>query len=75
MPFSSREGDGQVGPVQQVAADRVAPAHMAPLPPERVVLIEEVVLALVEDEPVRVVHEVLRRREVHARAQGLEYGA
>ena len=66
--------DRQVLPVQHVGADGVAPAHMAPRLAEGIVLVEEVVLALVEDEPVRVVHEVPRRREVEPRAQGLVVG-
>ena len=54
--------------MHEVAADRVPPRHVAPRVPERVVLVEEVVLALVVDEPVRVVHPVLGRREVELRA-------
>ena len=54
--------------MHEVAADRVAPGHVAPRVAERVVLVEEVVLALVVDEPVRVVHPVLGRREVELRA-------
>ena len=44
--------------------DGVAPGHVAPDVPERVVLEEQVVDALVVDEPVRVVHPVLGRAEV-----------
>ena len=58
----------QLLPVHEVLADRVAPGHVAPRVPERVVLVEEVVLALVVDHPVRVVHPVLRRREMKLRA-------
>ena len=43
--------------------------------PERVVLVEKVVDALVEDEPVGVVHPVLRRREVEGRPVGFVPGA
>ena len=61
MPSSSRMASGQMLPSQQVAADGVAPAHMPPLVALGVVLVEEVVLAVEEDQPVRVVHEVLSR--------------
>ena len=71
MPFSSRERHRQMLPVQHVAADGVPPAHVPPLGAERVVLVEEVVLALVVDEPVGIVHEVARRREVEPRPQRL----
>ena len=73
-PVGFVQGDRQVLPVQQVGADGVAPAHMAPLLAQRVVLVEQVVLALVEDEPVRVVHEVARWREVELRPQWLVIG-
>src|SRR5262245_22232695 len=53
-------------PVDEIGAHRVSPAHVAPGIAERIVLIEEVVLALEEDEPVRVVHEVPLGREVEA---------
>ena len=68
------QGDGQVLPVQHVGADGMAPAHVPPGLAERVVLVEQVVLALVEDESVRVVHEVAGRREVEPRAQRLVVG-
>src|SRR3954467_14337194 len=57
--------------VDQVAADRVPPGHVLPLRAERVVLVEEVVLALVVDEPVRIVHPVLRRRVMKLRPEEL----
>ena len=38
--------------MQQVAADGVAPAHVAPRLADGIVLVEEVILAVVEDEPV-----------------------
>ena len=57
----------QMLPVDQVAADGVSPAHMAPFIAEGIVLIEQVILALVEDHPVRVVHEILFGREVELR--------
>ena len=64
----------QVLPPQQVAAHGVAPAHMPPFVALGVVLVEEVILAVEEDQPVRVVHEVLRRREVEERPQVLRGG-
>src|SRR5215216_7915124 len=57
--------------MDQVAADRVTPGHVPPLRAERVVLVEEVVLALVVDEPVRIVHPVLRRRVMKLRPERL----
>ena len=76
-------------PVHEVLARGMAPGHVAPDVPERVVLEEQVVDALVVDEPVRVVHPVLGRAEVvggpvlrrvvgrrgrRAHAQGGEHG-
>ena len=65
------ECDRQVFPVQQVAAHTMSPAHMPPPVAERVVLVEQVILAVEEHEPVRVVHEVRWRREVDLRPQRL----
>src|SRR5262249_9417709 len=50
--------------MNQVAADCVAPAHVAPPLARGVVLVEEVILAIVEDHSIRVVHPILRGREV-----------
>src|SRR3712207_6961265 len=61
--FRSAERDGQVLPVQEVAAYGVAPAHVAPFVTERVELVEQVVLPVVVNHPVRVVHPVLRGRD------------
>ena len=61
-------------PVHEVAADRVAPGHVSPRVAERVVLVEEVVLALVVDQAVGIVHPVLRRREVELRPERLLIG-
>jgi hypothetical protein len=58
-------------PVEQVAADGVPPAHVPPFIAFGVVLVEEVILAIEEDQPVRVVHEVLRGCEVKTRAKRL----
>lgn len=46
----------------------MAPTHMAPFCSERIVLVEEVVLAFVVDETVRVISPVLRRREMKLKA-------
>src|SRR3954447_10536151 len=54
--------------MHEITAHRVPPGHVAPRVAERVVLVEEVILALVVDEPVRIVHPVLRRGEMHLRA-------
>src|SRR3954447_14176829 len=54
--------------MHEITAHRVPPGHVAPRVAERVVLVEEVILALVVDEPVRVVHPVLRGREMELRA-------
>jgi hypothetical protein len=45
----------------------MTPRDVAPGVPGRVVLVEEVVLALIEDQPVRVVHPVPRRTVVELR--------
>ena len=64
------QGAGQVSPVQQVGAGRVAPVHR---PPDRVVgivLKKQVVGAVIEAEPVGVVHPAHGGRQVKARAVG-----
>ena len=58
-------------PVHQVAADGVAPVHVAPFPAVRIVLVEQVILAVVEDEAVGVVVPAASRREVELRAEPL----
>ena len=50
------EGGGQILPVQQVAADGVAPVHGAPYRLVGVILVEQVVLAFIIREAVGVVH-------------------
>ena len=67
MPVLLAQGDRQVLPAHEVAADGVAPAHVAPAVPLGVVLVEQVILAVEEDQPVGVVDEVLRGREVEQR--------
>src|SRR3954453_12256964 len=60
--------------MHEITAHGVPPGHMAPRVPERVVLVEEVILAPVVDEPVGIVHPVLRRREVELRPVELLVG-
>ena len=57
--------------MDQVAADRMTPAHVPPSIPVRVVLIEEMIFALVINHPIRIVHEVFRRSEVKLWAENL----
>ena len=42
-------------PVDEIATDGMTPVHVAPIPTVRIVLEEQVVLAVVEDHPVRIV--------------------
>ena len=74
MPFSSGERDRQFLPVDEIAADGVAPTHVAPGVAERVVLVEEVVFAVEPDQPVGVVGPVLARRKMKLRAVRLAIG-
>ena len=57
--------------MQQIGADGVAPAHMAPLVAEGIVLEEEVVLAAKENKSVGIIGPVLARRKVDLRTIGL----
>ena len=57
----------ELGPVHQIGADRMAPGHVAPVDPFRVVLEEQVVFAVVMDQAVRVVGPVGLRREMKLR--------
>ena len=65
------EGDRQLGPVNQVAADRVAPVHVAPVPAVGIVLIEQVIFTVEPDQAVRVVQPAAPRREVELRPASL----
>src|ERR1700761_1059872 len=58
------QGNGQLPPMQQVRADRVTPAHVAPFVAKRVVLEKQVVLTLEVNQAVRVVRPMLARRKV-----------
>src|SRR6202521_6128587 len=51
-------------PMHHVRTDGVAPAHVSPHISLRVVLVEEMVFALVINEPVGIVHEILGRSEM-----------
>ena len=64
------EGGGQVLPVQQVAADGVAPVHGAPHRLIGVILVEQVVFAFVIREAVGVVHPADVRGQVVGGAFG-----
>ena len=57
-------GNREFLPMQQVLADGVPPAHVAPRDTKWIVLVEQMVLAFVVDEPIGVVHPVHGRREV-----------
>ena len=58
-----------VRPMEQIRADRMAPVHIAPKAPVRVVLVEKVVSAVIKAQAVRVVDPPTLRREVHRGAQ------
>ena len=68
------QGDGQLLPVQQVRAHRVAPVHVAPAVPGGVVLEEKMVVPLVPHQPVGIVVPALQGGEVHLGPQGLFVG-
>ena len=57
--------------MKKVFADRVTPRHIPPLGVEGVVLEEEMVLALIEHQAVRVICPPLFRAEMELRAQSL----
>ena len=65
------QGDLQFLPVKKIVADGVAPGHQPELPAVRVVLEEQVVFALEEDQPVRVIQPVLPRSEMELRPVSL----
>ena len=58
----------QVLPIHHVLADGVSPVHRTPGVSVRVILIEEVIRPLEIDQTVRVIHPLLRRREVVLRS-------
>ena len=61
------ERDRQLAPAHQVGADRVSPMNVAGLRLERIVLVEQMVLALMEDQAVGIIHEPLCRRVMDLR--------
>ena len=65
------EGDGELGPVHQVAAHGVAPVQVAPLDAVGVVLVQQMVLAAVVEQAVGVVVPAAARGEVELRPQPL----
>src|SRR4051794_9652049 len=54
-------------PMHQVRAHRMPPTHMPPFDPERIELVKQVILALEENQPIRVVHPIGRGRKVKLR--------
>src|SRR5437899_1453018 len=58
------ESHGQMLPLNEVLADRMAPTHVPPFIAKGIELIEEVIFAVIKYHPVRVIHPVGRRREV-----------
>ena len=58
-----------VRPVQQIAADGVPPVHIAPIQPEWIPLVEQVVCLADANQTVRVVVPAERGREVQQRAR------
>src|SRR5262245_48965219 len=55
------ERDRLVFPIDEVLAAKVAPMHVSPTVAVRVVLVEDVIVAVVVDEAVGVVHPIRRR--------------
>ena len=64
-----REGQRQVLPVHQIAADGMPPAHVSPTIALRIVLIKQVPLAVVEHHAVRIIHPIPFRREMELRPE------
>ncbi len=56
-------------PVEHVCADGVAPAHIAPNRGTRVVLAEEVIVAVEEDGAVGIIHLVAGGKKMETRTQ------
>ena len=59
-----RERNRQMLPMNHVLADRMAPMHVRPIRAVRMMLIEQMILAVEIDRPVRIAHPVGRRQEV-----------
>src|SRR6202020_1413144 len=60
-----RDGHRQLLPMQQVFANRMAPAHMPPLIAKGVVLEEQVILPMEVHQAVRIIGPIVLRREVY----------
>src|SRR5437667_1385899 len=54
-------------PMKEIAADGMAPAHVAPFVAERIELVEEMILAVIESEAVGIVHPIRGRRKMKLR--------
>src|ERR1700680_607148 len=63
--------DGQFAPANQIAADRVAPTHVAPAIAERIELEEEMVFAFEINKAVRIVGPIAGGRKMELRAERL----
>ena len=61
-------------PMDQVLADGMAPVHVSPHGAVRIVLIIEMIDAILEEQPVRVVHPAVGRREMVRRAEDFRIG-
>ena len=70
-PRRRREGDGQVGPVDEIVTDGVPPVDAAPEGAFWVVLVKEMLPATPGDHAVGVVHPVGRRQEMVDRPVGV----
>ena len=53
--------------MKEIAADRVAPAHVSPRISKRVVLKKQMVFAVVEDQSIGIVRPIALRRKVNLR--------
>src|SRR4051794_10590217 len=54
-------------PMHQIRAHRMPPTHMPPFVAERIELVKQVILTLEENQPIRVVHPIGRRRKMKLR--------
>jgi hypothetical protein len=69
-----RKREGQMLPMDEVTADRVAPTHVPPFVAEGIVLIEKMEFTVVIDHTVGVVHPVSFRCEMKLRPKGFLIG-
>ena len=61
---------GQFFPVDQIRAHGVAPGHVAPIPTVGIVLIEQVILAFVENQPIGIIQPTAPGSKMKLRTQG-----